>query len=321
MKDDILKPEKAFPKLPSQEERLAEIEHYADYYSRFKPEKLTDYILGSKFNDKSDLSRPYVCSLSQAIGTDLGSTIESLYSTKLQPKSEKLTKTRVINTEKEEFAQINEAIEVLKVKKENAVGKEKFIIQKAIVELYQDRAAVNSTINPEMKPKLVANVPSDNTSDHLSKIDFKNPRHIKETIKAYAELMSQMSNDTTSGATEACKALMTELMDFVDEATQAGHIRKGDAELIKLRSQGYQNKQIKTVLSKLYQMDYTTDYYSTLFSRICKKIAQWVQLREQENQGKSNKYNYAVCTRCGERKFLSSVNWVKKHCSPTGYAA
>ncbi len=317
------RPEKPFPKMNTDQERLIHVEQFADYYQKFSAEKIANYILGTAYNDKSDLSRPYVSSLSQGVGDDADTTIENLYSSKLKEKTFRLVEKRDFEKTSPEYEQINEAIQVLKDHKEKATGREKFILSKALIETYQDRAALSSFLTPETRTSFStpSGMRGNSTADRIAEIDLTNEKHIKETIKIFPELLAQIEGDTYTSLGEAAKALINEITSLVDDAVKNGYIRPGDGELIRLRMKGYTNVTIKPVLKKLHNMDFTTDYYSTLFSKICKRLAEWQNMRQKEKESQSNKYAFAICTRCGEKKLLTSTNWAKKHCSPTGYAA
>ena len=223
-------------------------------------------------------------------------------------------KISITNKDLEEIPalkQVRSGINYWKEREKTAVGKERYIIKKAIIELSQDQYVVKSafrnpittqnTIKTEYKIDFSENYYIDAEGNIQSDglVTLLNPQHISAILCNYNLFRS---GDTGRDLTD----LVDELDKLIDQTLKNNYPFYYD--LVWLKIDGVKNADIRKRLNNKHGYTYSVEYLSALWR---KKIPKLLSEQAQENAliwyyTEVERGKWKRCSRCGEVKLAHS---------------
>lgn len=222
--------------------------------------------------------------------------------------------------------QVRQEIERLKKLEQNAVGKDKYILKKAIIEKSQDQYVIkNSTLQPvyaqkaiksEFKIDLSEDYYIDKNGDIQSNglVTLLNQQHISTMLCNYSLLKQQCGNIDTD-----LTDLMNELDKLIDQTLKEYYPFYYD--LLWYKIDGVKNADIRIALEKKYGYTYSVEYLSALWRQ---KIPKLLAEQAQENAllwyyTEKERGHWKRCSRCGEVKLAHSRFFSRNKTSSDGW--
>lgn len=223
-----------------------------------------------------------------------------------------------------DLQQTREAIGILSDKQLTAVGKDKFIIKNAIIELRKDQYIIKEAYRKPMSFSTSFNgavARALNGEEHLNEdgtvscsgVSLCNPSIVSLLLCNYSALKEEAYGDFRSDLW----FLMEDLDNLVEIALE--HEPKLKKILI-CKIDGKQNSYIREELELEFGLTYTPEYISNLWRhKIPKLIAdaavkQWLEWQAIYNP----KTKWKTCSKCGETKLASNLFFSKNKSSKDG---
>lgn len=222
--------------------------------------------------------------------------------------------------------QIRKEIERLKKMEQTAVGKDRYIIKKAIIEKSQDQYVVKNSmhqpmyaqkaIKSEFQVDLSENYYIDKNGDIQSDglVTLLNPQHVSTILCNYSLLKQQCGNIDTD-----LTDLLNELDKLIDQTLKDDYPFYYD--LLWCKIDGKKNIDIRAELEQKHGYTYSVEYLSALWR---KKIPKLLAEQAQENAliwyyTEKERGHWKRCSRCGEIKLAHSRFFSRNKTSSDGW--
>lgn len=227
-----------------------------------------------------------------------------------------------------ELKQLRQAIEMVQKQREEAVGKNKKILTKQLIEMRKDQYIIKNSFKPvtsiskmtknfnTQRIDFSENITIDENGQPVSDglISFFNPSHISCLLCNYADIRKNIGEGIESD-------LHYIIEDFNKLVKQALSQTPIYLTIIKNKIKQKSNKEIVEQIAKKYNITYSPEYISTLWrKKIPKLIAEkakekWIIWHYTfEEKGKWKK-----CSKCSEIKLAHPYFFTKNKTSKDGY--
>ena len=223
--------------------------------------------------------------------------------------------------------ELRDAIQKIERREQKAVGREKYLLKKQIIEMRQQQYFLKDSYQDPMFPqKLVKSTSKLDLSETLSidkdgniqsdgLITLLNPKHICALLCNYSmlkqEVSGKMSNDLNY--------TLQELDELIDKTLKERHPLYYD--LLWFKIDGMKNADIQQKLKEKHNMTYTVEYLSALWRNKIPKL-----LAEQAEEDALlwyytivEKGSWKKCSRCGEIKLAHSKFFSRNKTSSDGW--
>lgn len=226
-----------------------------------------------------------------------------------------------------QLKQLHQAIEAIQKKKNAAIGKNKKLLTKQLIEMRKDQYIIKNAFKPittaikntknfnkqiDFSENITINENGEPVSDGL--ISFFNPYHVSCLLCNYTDIKKNIQNHVQSD-------LYYIIEDFNKLVKQALSETPILLEIIKLKIQEKSNKEIVEIIKKKYNISYSIEYISTLWR---KKIPKIIADKAKENwilwhYTFEEKGKWKKCSRCNEIKLAHPYFFTKNKTSKDGY--
>lgn len=218
------------------------------------------------------------------------------------------------------------AIEQVEKAFKKAQGRDRFLLKKQLIEMYQDQYVIK---NAHRRPINILNLCKTFSSLDLSEkitvnkngepettclISFFNPKHISALLCHYSALKEQSYGEFSSDN----YFLMQAFDDLVYLALAEKYPLYYDLVIYKI--DGMANAEIRLKLSEKYNITYTTEYLSSLWrNKIPKLIAETAKVEALYwYYTEVKKGRWKKCSRCGQIKLANNMFFSKNKASKDG---
>lgn len=222
--------------------------------------------------------------------------------------------------------QVRQEIERFKKLEQTAVGKDKYILKKAIIEKSQDQYVIKNSmhqpmyaqkaIKSEFKIDLSENYYIDKNGDIQSDglVTLLNPAHVSAILCNYT-YFKQQNGSIDADLTD----LINELDRLIEQTLKDDYPFYYD--LLWLKIDGVKNADIRTQLNEKHGYTYSVEYLSALWR---KKIPKLLAEQAQENAllwyyTEKERGHWKRCSRCGEVKLAHSRFFSRNKTSSDGW--
>lgn len=135
-------------------------------------------------------------------------------------------------------------------------------------------------------------------------IDFTNPEHIRWLIK-YKELIEEQAD-------KDIESPLKNLIYTFEIYVKLSQLTPREQFILDARIQGIQNSKLPKLFLKKFGYTHQDNYFSTLYSQLCKKISNTARLNYKEALYRNDKDKWKKCHRCG-RWFLRDEGFFVKN--------
>lgn len=227
-----------------------------------------------------------------------------------------------------ELKRLRGVIENLEKQEKNAVGKNKYLLKKQIIELRQQQYIIKNAFNQPVRLQknsfAIDNVQydeklyiteEDDVAAESGYLTLTNPQHISLLLCNY----SNLKEDSYESFNNDMKYILEDLEQLVDETLEKDFPLYYDLLIYKI--DGLQNIEIQKKLQETYGIKHSVEYISSLWrNKIPKMIAEKAKEKyllwhySSQAVGKWKK-----CSRCGQIKLANNRFFSKNKSSKDGF--